>query len=88
MSDEFALQSQSALTPSENPYAVVPNDAADLPSVPKALYVGNGGTIVLRGKDSDVDVTFVAVPSGTQLQVRAKRIMATGTTASNIVALA
>ncbi len=88
MSDEFAYQAQSALTPSENPYAVTPNDAADLPSIPKALYVGNGGNIVLRGKDSDAPVTFIAVPAGTQLQVRARRIMATGTTASNIVALA
>lgn len=88
MYDEFENLAQSAMTPSENPYAVAPDDDSDLPAIPKAIYVGQGGDIVLRGRDSSQNVTFTAVPAGTQLQVRPRRILATGTTAGNIVALA
>lgn len=88
MYDEFARLAQSSMTPSENPFAVTPDDVTDLPVVPKAIYVGGAGTIVLRGIESEQDVTFVDVPAGVQLQVRPRRILATGTTATGIVALA
>lgn len=88
MADEFYANLQSVLTPSEDPFEVTPNDSTDLAAIPKALYIGGAGDIVLIAKDSDSSVTFVGVPAGTQLQVRAKRILATGTTATNIVALA
>lgn len=88
MSDEFAAQSQTAATPSEHAFAVVPDDAAPLSAVPKYLYVGGGGTVVLRAVDSQVDTTFVNVPDGGYLYVRASHIRASGTTATDIVACA
>ena len=45
---------------------------------------GTGGAVALITVGGDT-VTYTAVPSGAYLQVRAARIKATGTTASNIV---
>ena len=56
--------------------------------MPKALYVGTGGDIVLRGVGFTSDVTFRNVASGQILDVRASHVRATGTTAADIVALA
>ena len=88
MADEFDTMSQSPLTPAEHAFAVVPHDTNALAAVPKYLYVGTGGTVVLRGKDSAADSSFVNVPDGGYLYVRAEFVRATGTTASDIVACA
>lgn len=51
-----------------------------------AIFVGTGGNLTLKGSDG-VIATFMNVPNGTLLPVHAVEIMATGTTASNLVAL-
>lgn len=56
--------------------------------MPKALYVGAGGTVVVRGVDATSDVAFRNVVSGQVLDVRARFIRASGTTATDIVGLA
>lgn len=88
MSDEFQSLSQSPLTPSEDAFAVSPDDVAALPKIPKYLYVGIGGDVVLRTMDSDEDVVFTNLPSASYLYLRAAFVRATGTTAGNIVACA
>ncbi|WP_375290990.1 hypothetical protein [Qipengyuania sp.] len=88
MTDAFARRADSAEAPSANPYAIVPSDAAPLVATPKALYVGSGGTVVLRTAGGAADVTFANVASGQILPVRAQFVRATGTTAADIVALA
>ncbi len=88
MSDDFAAFSSSPATPSEDAYSVTPNDVAALPAVPKYLYVGRGGNVTLRAKDSAIDVVFENVPAGSYLFVRASHVRANGTTASAIVACA
>lgn len=67
--------------------AVVPSDASDLIEVSRAIYVGNGGsiTVVLAGIEDAVQ--FVNVPSGVILPIRARRVLATGTTASAMLAM-
>jgi hypothetical protein len=66
------------------------DDTTDLTTYAKALYIGVSGdvTIVLAGDRSTngVGVLFKAVPVGI-LAVQVRRILATGTTATNIVAL-
>ncbi|MGF1549199.1 MAG: hypothetical protein ACFBQW_01485 [Sphingomonadaceae bacterium] len=84
--DDFANLADSVSAPANDAEAVTPDDANPLPRVPKALYVGTGGTIVLRGK-GDADASFVNVADGTILPVRARFVRATGTTAADIVAL-
>lgn len=88
MSDEFEFSAQSPLTPSEHAFPVTPDDLAALPAVPKYLYVGTGGTVVLQSKDGASDVTFSNVPNGGYLYIRATHVRATGTTAADIVACA
>ncbi len=70
--------------------AVTPHDSNEVVSngfYPRALYVGGGGTLVLRLADDTANVTLVGVPAGAVLDVQAKLVLATGTTATGIVAL-
>lgn len=66
--------------------AVTPSDAASLPQLPRALYVGTGGDLTVRSANG-VSVLFASVSAGSILPIRPDKVMATGTTASNIVAL-
>lgn len=86
--DRFASFSDSPMSPSRDCFSVIPDDLAELPTVPKAIYVGTGGDIALRSIDGVADVTFRNLPSGFILDVRVSHLRATGTTASNIVGLA
>ena len=62
-----------------------PSDAVPLPRPTKAIYVGTGGAVTLRGVDGAADVTYRNVPSGSYLEVCAAFVRATGTTASDLV---
>lgn len=53
----------------------------------KALYVGTGGDITMQGVDGSADQLWKAVPTGTILPFRALYVRATGTTATDILAL-
>lgn len=88
MTDAFSRQADSPEAPSARPFAIVPSDAAPLANVPKALYIGTGGTVVLRTASGAADVTFKNLAGGQILPVRALYVRATGTTAADIVALA
>jgi hypothetical protein len=74
---DFPARSAWAITPSDNPVG----DA-----VPRAIWVGTGGSIQGRLVGDAADVTFVNVPDGTLLPVRFEIIRA-ATTASNILGL-
>ena len=87
MADEFQTFADSVSGPATRVAAVVPHDVDPLPEVPKALYVGTGGTVILRGVGGGTDVTFANVASGSYLLVRALYVRATGTSAADIVAL-
>lgn len=67
--------------------AVTPSDGADLPDGPcRSLYVGAAGNVSVIAADDTSPVTFVGVPAGVTLPVRAKRVRATGTTAGSLIA--
>lgn len=87
-SDSFAQFSDSVIAPACAPFPVAPSDSTPLPVVPKALYVGTAGDVVLRGVNGTSDVTFRNVAAGQVIDVRAGFVRATGTTAADIVALA
>lgn len=72
--------------PCEHAAAVTPNDSADLATRSRAIYVGTGGdvAVVMAGGEA---VTFAGILGGSLLPVRVDRVKATGTTASNIVAV-
>lgn len=53
----------------------------------KGLFIGGAGNVKVRMADG-VDVTFTGVAAGTLLPIQVVRVWSTGTTATNIVALA
>lgn len=69
---------------SKNFDAIVPNDSADI-EVCDAIYVGTAGTLTLQNPKG-VNIAF-AVAAGQLLQVSPKRVMATGTDVTGLVAL-
>lgn len=84
MSDAFALHQSGLTSPASRAAAVTPNDAADLVVHARSLWVGGFGNVAVVTVGGDT-VTFTGV-SGL-LPVRVKRVLATGTTATGIVAV-
>ena len=73
--------------PSNSAAAVTPSDAADLPGgAAKALWIGGAGNLSLIAENDTVAVALNAVAAGQLIPLRVKRVRATGTTATNIVA--
>lgn len=87
MTDAFAGRADHVAAPATRAVAVTPSDSAALADIPKALYVGVGGTLVLRGVGDRADSEWRGVPSGSVIPFRASHIRATGTTADAILAL-
>ncbi|KTT73541.1 spike base protein, RCAP_Rcc01079 family [Sphingomonas endophytica] len=86
MPDPFQSHADSALAPSTAPFAIQPDDASPLPTIPKGIYVGGGGTVVLRGVGGSADVTYRNLPDASYIAVRAQYVRATGTTATYLIA--
>ena len=66
--------------------AVTKSDATTYAPPIDALYVGTAGDVAVRGLDG-TNFTMVACLAGTIYNVTCDRVLATGTTAANIVAL-
>lgn len=67
--------------------AVTPNDSADLTTVPtKGIYVGVSGDLKVTLNDGST-VTFVSLSSGVIHPLAVKRVFATGTTATSVLAV-
>ena len=72
--------------PGDRLVAVTPSDSTNLTGC-RGVYVGTAGNVALRAIHDSSAVTFTAVPAGTILPIRIDRVMATNTTASDIVAI-
>lgn len=66
--------------------SITTDNSNDLPTPAKAIYVGGAGDLTVT-TGSGEDVVFKAVPVGTVLPVKIKRVKATGTTATLLLAL-
>ena len=86
MHDDFANSSVGLTSPAVAGEAIVPSDSSDLIHATRALYVGQSGDIVAQLVSGDV-VTFVNMQSGVIFPLRLSRILATGTTATDLVGL-
>lgn len=73
-------------SPAREAVAVTPDDAADLGNTSRSIYVGSTGDIAVHMVGESSSVVFKSVPVGI-LPIRVDRVLATGTTASDIVAL-
>lgn len=87
-SDNFDQAVDSVIAPARNCFPVIPSDTGELVLLPKAIYIGTGGNLVVRPVDGNADVTFVNLPNGAILDVRIVAVRATGTTAGDLVGLA
>ena len=85
--DNFASFTPSLGDPARDAFAIVPSDSTPLTIIPRALYVGTGGTLGLRLVDGTGDITFRNVAAGQLLDVRPAVVRATGTTATDVVGL-
>jgi hypothetical protein len=73
--------------PATRAFAITPADDADLGDPVRALYIGGTGDLVLIPRGQTDPVTLVGLPGGVLLPIETKRVLATGTTATNIVGL-
>jgi hypothetical protein len=85
--DEWSKQYDEVSAPARSVALVTPNDSTDLSYATKALYVGVGGNISIDTVGGDSAVILIGVPTGSILPIRATRVRATGTTATDIAAL-
>jgi hypothetical protein len=69
-----------------NAAAISTSDTVDLATASRAIYCGSVGDITATMLGGG-DVLFKAVPTGTLLPIRVTRVKATGTGASQLVAL-
>ena len=66
--------------------AVTPDDTNDLDPPAKAIYVGGAGDLTIIDGDGNTRTTNNIV-AGSTVEVKATRVLATGTTATEITAL-
>jgi hypothetical protein len=74
-------------SPASHAVVVSPNDNTDLTTYSRGLYVGAAGNLAVLMAQDSVSVTFNSVPAGSLLPLAVKRVLATGTTAGNIIAV-
>ena len=87
MADQFSNSADQVSAPATRALAVVPHDSNALTDIPKALYIGTGGDITMRGLNGSADQLWKNVAAGAVLPFRAQYVRATGTTATDLLAL-
>lgn len=73
--------------PARGAVAISPHATNPISPVPRALWVGTGGNITMRGVGDDTDTVWKNVGSGQIVPFRAQYIRVSGTTAADIVGL-
>lgn len=86
MAQQYIRTGNTGLQSSDNFQVVSPSDSIDLSFQSRALYVGGAGNVAVTNV-LGVSIVFVAAPIGAILPVVTNRVMATGTTATNIIVL-
>ena len=79
MADPFESYAGGLESPATRHYVIVPDNAADLPDIPRAIYCNGAGNAVISDGTNDVTYALVA---GQVLDFRGRRVKATGTTAT------
>jgi len=85
MSDPFDGYAAGLESPATGAFEIAPDDNADLPFVTRALNVQTTGAVRVSTLNGDTVTLFIA--AGGVLPIRVSRVLATGTTATNIVGL-
>lgn len=68
--------------------AITPSNTVDLPDgYTRAIYVGGAGNMVADSANGETSVTFTGLLAGMIYPLRVKRVRATSTTATLLIAL-
>ena len=86
MKDRFSSHAPGLTAPLDEGFEVTPDDAVDLPEVTRAVFLGQGGDLAVQFPSGN-EVVFRNIKSGVLYPLRLSRILATGTTASDLLGL-
>ena len=85
MPDIYDDRSSGLESPGYNAATITPDDGADLPTASRAIYVGTAGDLAITMVGGGT-LTLKNVPAGI-LPLRVRRVLATGTSAADLVAV-
>ncbi|KAA9008217.1 spike base protein, RCAP_Rcc01079 family [Histidinibacterium aquaticum] len=83
--DQFRTSQPGLESPASGVFALVPDDAQDLPVATRGINAAVSGYLRLTTVDGTVGTVFVA--AGTVFPIRARRVWATGTDAAGLAGL-
>lgn len=74
--------------PAEGGFAITPNDDEDLPAITRAIYVGTSSSQDLAVITADgTSLVFHNIAAGGIHPLQIKRVLSTGTSASDLIGL-
>ena len=86
MADKFQYKNAELNSPGDIFYTITPSDTADIPFKPRGVIVGVSGNLAVI--DSlGVTTIIPSLAAGIFHPIRPVRVLATGTTATNIVGI-
>jgi hypothetical protein len=83
---DYGYAPKQAWDPGGSAAAVTPQSTNELEYVTTGLYVGGAGDVRVQMRDGQ-EVTFSDVAAGSVLPIRVRKVLLTGTTATDIVAI-
>ncbi|GGF33415.1 hypothetical protein GCM10011321_25750 [Youhaiella tibetensis] len=86
MPGRYRNRAENLEGPAAHGFSVTPDDATALPEITRALYVGVDGDVSVEFV-SGANALLAGVPGGTLLPIRVAKVLASGTTAEEIVGL-
>lgn len=86
ISDNFSEFTSGLSSPVCGGFDITPDDAADLQNTTRAVIIGGGGDIALVLKNGDT-ITLPNLVAGVIYPLRVVRVLASGTTATDIKGL-
>lgn len=86
MQDEFAGHAVGLTSPASQAESISPSDSTELAHATRGLYVGQTGNVRAKTVTGEI-VMFANMQGGLLYPVRIVQVMATGTTATDLVGL-
>jgi hypothetical protein len=84
---KWAQASDSAMHSANSGFAITPSDESELAIIPRAVYIGGAGDLVVKLIDDEDAITFVGIQAGSLMPIRPKQILDTDTTATAILGI-
>ena len=76
--DEFESFTKGLTSPATRHFPILPDDASDLPVLPRVIYCETEGVIVIRD-EAGTDLAYT-MSAGDRLDFRGVRVLSSGTT--------